>query len=94
MALRRREAERIHTEKIDLWRELCIDIRPRKATIAQHGASGHDEYTGRFKIRHDDQTWWLGVTDDREAELIDGPRPLPEWLDEVLFQIGVEEVDR
>ncbi len=93
MALSRRESERIRTEKLDLWRELHIDVRPKKATIAQHGASGYDGYTGLFKIRHDGRTWWLGVTDEREADLMDGPRPLPEWLDEVLFHMGVDEVE-
>lgn len=94
MASRRREAERIRSEPVNLWRELQIDVRPQKATIAQYGASDFEDYTGRMKIRHDGRVWWIGVTDERKAQMIDGRRPLPEWLDEVLFHMGVDEVEK
>lgn len=93
MALSRREAEQLRSEHVNLWRELRIDVRPRSATIGLYGASGYDEYTGRMKVRHDGQVWWIGVIDEREAQLIDGRRPLPDWLDEVLFHMGVDEVE-
>jgi hypothetical protein len=78
---------------INLWRELAIDVEPRKARVTQYDrdASG---YVGMMEISHDDRTWTIGVSEDRTAERVDGPAAVPEWVDELLFFVGVDEVVR
>jgi hypothetical protein len=83
----------VRDEKVNLWRELSIDVDPKKARVAQFDGVG-TEFVAVLEISHDGRTWRLGIDEDRTAECVDGPRLLPEWVDELAFHLGIDEVVR
>jgi len=83
----------IRQKKIHLWNQLRVEADPTEVKVYQHGADGL-RYDARVRVCHDDRTWWFGVDgEDRVAELIDGPRPAPEWIEDIVQHLGVEEVE-